>query len=364
MCLFYLSLQFGIAIFLIIGMLAANKQFDFLINFNLGYQDKNVISVEIPRFDEGRLERFETALKSIPGIQVFAANSGYNGTDFHYNEQRVKTRHIRVTDQFIPALGIELTQGRNFDPELGSDIENTAIINETLAKALGLTNPIGVQIPFDYGKFNNPTIIGVVKDFHFNSPKYQQKPLIMYQSPQYALQNVLIKLDNLQNTDAVYQIEKAWKVEYGPFPIELTWLSDYNDDQMAVEKSVKKIATTGSLIAVFLAALGLMSMVGTHINQRMKEISIRKISGASALDLYLQYSRKFGIWIVSGFLLGCAPAYYFVSEWLSNYPSKIDLSWELGLIALGVCTLVFVVTMILQMTKVVRANPVVFLKDE
>lgn len=361
---FYLTLQFGLAIFLIIGMLAATMQFNFLIDFDLGYQDENVISLNIPKFDEGRLERFETALQSIPGVELYAPNSGYNGTNFSYDENKISTKHIVVSDQFIPALDIEVIQGRNFDPDRATDVENSVIVNETLINMLNLADPIGAQIPFRYGDFENPTIVGVVKDFHFYSPKYEKMPLVMYQSPQYVLQNMLIKLDGRPGSDVIYQIEKSWKAEYAPFPLKLTWLEDYNKDQMAVEERVKRIATTGSLLAVFLAALGLMSMVGTHINQRMKEISIRKISGATAFNLYRHYAQKFAVWIVGGFVLGCAPAYYWVSEWLANYPSKIDLSWDLALIALGLCTLVFIITMILQLTNVVRANPVVFLRDE
>ena len=361
---YYLSLQFGLAIFLIVGMLAATRQFDFLIDFDLGYEDQNVITLDLPKTDDATLARFQVALQSIPGVLKLAPNSGYNGTDFRYNENRHETRHIVVSDQFIPALDIEVIQGRNFDSKLTMDINNSIIVNETLVKMLGLEDPIGQSIPFHYGEFKNPTIVGVVKDFHFFSPKYEKMPLVMYQSPQYAMHNMLIKLDATAGGDVVYQIEKAWQKEFSPYPAEIAWLDDYNRAEMAVEKRVKEIATTGSLIAVFLAALGLMSMVGTHINQRMKEISIRKITGASATSLFALFGKKFAGWIMVGFVLGCLPAYYFVADWLSNYPSKIELSWTFALVALGVCTLVFLITMLLQLTKVSRANPVVFLRDE
>lgn len=361
---FYLTLQFGLAIFLIIGMLAANRQFDFLIDFDLGYDDKDVITLDIPKDDGASLERLKSALIAMPGVQYFAPNSGYNGTDFTYNDNRVSTRHIVVNDQFIEALKIKVLQGRNFDPNLSTDVENAVIVNETFVKTLGLAEPLGMHIPFEYGEFKNPVIIGVVKDFHFFSPKYEKMPLVMYQSPQYVLHNMLIKLDPNTGSETIFNIEKAWKKEYSPYPISLTWLNDYNRNEMAIEQRVKRIATTGSLIAVFLAALGLMSMVGTHINQRMKEISIRKISGATATNLYLQFSKKYVWWILGGFLLGCLPAYYWVSEWLNNYPSKIDLSWDLAVVALIICTIIFVITMVAQLTRVATANPVTFLRDE
>ncbi|MEO9849539.1 MAG: FtsX-like permease family protein [Reichenbachiella sp.] len=361
---FYLTIQFGLAIFLIIGMLAATRQFDYLIDFDLGYEDENVVTLGVTNFDKERLERFEAALSAIPGVQRFASNSGYNGTDFVYQENRYSTRHIVVSPEFVPTLGIEILQGRNFDPDLATDINNSVIVNETLVKMLGLPDPLGTVLPFSYGEFKNPTIIGVVKDFHFYSPKYEKMPLVMYQSPQYVIQNILVKLDASAGSDPLYHIEKAWREAYDPYPFEVIWLNDHNEAEMAVEERVKKIATTGSLIAVFLAALGLMSMVGTHVNQRMKEISIRKISGASPAHLYGQYARKFAVWIVGGFVLGCLPAYYYVSEWLDDYPSRIELSWDFALIALGICTMVFVTTLVIQLTKVIRANPVVFLRDE
>lgn len=360
----YLSLQFSLAIFLIIGMLAANKQFDYLIDFDLGYEDEKVIQLNIPRNDESQLARFENKLQSIPAIKTFAPNSSYNGTDFVYEDVRFDTKHIVVTDQFIPTLGIKMTQGRNFDPKLTTDMTHGALVNESFVKMLGLTNPVGTEIPFSYGNFENPTIIGVVEDFHFYSPKYEKMPLIMYQSRQYQLQTMLIKLDDAATSDVLYQIDKAWKSEYAPYPIELEWLADYNADQMAVEKRVKKIATTGSMIAIFLAALGLLSLVGTYINQRMKEISIRKVSGATAVNLYVLYMKKFAAWIVVGFFAGCLPAYYFVYRWLENYPSKIALNWTFAFAALFICVVVFVVTTISQISKVARINPVVYLRDE
>ena len=360
----YLSLQFALAIFLIIGMLAANKQFDYLIDFDLGYDDEQVLVLNIPRFEEGRLERFENKLKSIPGIKSYAPNSSYNGTDFVFEEISFDTKHIVVTDQFLPTLGIQISQGRNFDPTLTTDLTHGAIVNESFVKMLGLQNPIGTQVPFAYGNFKNPTIIGVVEDFHFYSPKYEKMPLIMYQSPQYQLQTMLIKLEDAASSDVLYHIDRAWKSEYAPFPIELEWLADYNGDQMAVEQRVKKIATTGSMIAIFLAALGLLSLVGTYINQRMKEISIRKVSGATAVNLYVLYMRKFALWIGVGFFVGCLPAYYFVYKWLENYPTKIELNGTFGLLALIICIIVFVVTTISQVSKVAGVNPIVYLRDE
>lgn len=360
----YLTLQFGLAIFLIIGMLAANRQFDFLIDFDLGYDDRHVISLDIPGSDEASLQRFEAALSSMPGVQYFAPNSGYNGTDFVYNDNKVSTRHIVINDQFIEVLKIEVLMGRNFDPDLSTDIDNSVIVNETFVKTLGLEDPLGQHIPFEYGDFKNPVIIGVVKDFHFYSPKYEKMPLVMYQSPQYVLQNMLVKLEPTADSETIFNIEKAWKSEFSPYPSALTWLTDYNRNEMAVEQRVKKIATTGSLIAVFLAALGLMSMVGTHINQQMKEISIRKISGASTFNLYALFSGKYLGWIFGGFVLGGVPAYYWVAIWLDNYPSKIDLSWDMAILALFISAMVFVITMGIQLTRVAKANPVIFLRDE
>lgn len=360
---FLLATQFALAVCLVVGTLVANKQFNHLLNIDLGYDDSNVLVVDIPMYDEQVLERFIGDLKSLPGINNISPNSGFNGTNYRNQDIEFDTDHLRTTPEMFDILGLEFALGRNFDANSSFEKQNAIIVNETFIKRAQLKDPIGQTIPFDYGDLENPRIVGVIKDYHFESPKFNISPLVIYQSPQYVLQQLLIE------TDAAVQpmipiVEEVFKKHYDPLPYYSSILKEDNARALASESRIKKMATSGSTIAIILAGLGLLSMVGIMIKQRMKEVSIRKINGATPKSLYILFIKKFAPWILLGFTMGVSVAYHFGSSWLENYPLRVSFSWTFLLWSFLIAIAVFSITMLLQLGKIVFINPIHYLRDE
>ncbi len=357
-------LQVSITIFLIIGMLTTNRQLDHLLNFDLGYEDENVLALSIRDTSEQRLDQMKRELERLAFVQSVSSNSGYNGTDYQDGEINFSTSHLRTDEHFVDLLDIEVIAGRNFDIDIQGDRSGAVLVNETFVKRAKLDNPVGEVIPFQYGQLANPRIVGVVKDFHYAAIQTEVLPLVIYTAPEYMMQTMLIKLNPQAANQEIGQIEALWRKVYPTRPINYTYLEESNAADMQTETQIQRLARSGSLIAILLASLGLFGMVGTHVRQRLKEVSIRKVSGASPMDIYLLFSTKFGKWLISGFLVGAIPAVYFLNHWLNNYPERIKLSWEIPVLSVFICTMVFLTIITLLLLKVMSLNPAAHLKDE
>ncbi len=361
---FLVMLQVSLTIFLITGMLTVDRQLKHLVNFDLGYNDDNILQLSIRDTSDRRVDRLQEQLKQLPFVAQVSANSGYNGTDVVEEGRRIEVAHLRTDPEFLNLMGIELVAGRNFDANIQTDGRDAIIVNETFVKAAQLENPIGTQVPFDYGDLDGPRIIGVVKDYRMESPKTAIEPLVMYISPEYQYQNMLVQLQAGVSNQNLQQIEDLWREFYPRQPINYTWLDELNEGEMQTEAQIRQLSRAGSLTAIILASLGLFGIVGTHVRQRLKEISIRKVNGASPWDIYRLFSGKFGTWLFLGFVLGAIPAVYFLKNWLDNYPERIQLGLGTPLLSVLICGLVFLAIISLLLSRVIFVNPAVYLKDE
>lgn len=357
-------LQVSITIFLIIGMLTTNRQLEHLLNFDLGYEDKNVIALSIRDTSEQKLNQMKRGLERLAFVQSVSSNSGYNGTDYRDGEINFSTSHLRTDEDFVDLLKLEMVEGRNFDLEIQGDRSGAVLVNETFVKRAQLNKPVGEVIPFQYGDLANPRIIGVVRDFHYAALQTEIQPLVIYTSSEYMIQTMLIKLNPQASKQELSQIEELWRATYPTRPINYTYLEESNSAAMQTETQIQRLAGSGSLIAILLASLGLFGMVGTHVRQRLKEVSIRKVNGASPMDIYLLFSNKFGKWLISGFIIGTIPAIYFLNNWLNNYPERIHISWGIPMLSVFICGAVFLSIITVLLLKVMNLNPATHLKDE
>jgi putative ABC transport system permease protein len=280
------------------------------------------------------------------------------------NGEEISVRHLHTDESFVPLLGLKVLEGRNLNEKLASDRESACLINRTLADRLGFIDPVGRKIPFEYGDLKNPVVVGVLEDFYFQSPKYEKENLVVYLSPQYPFQEVLIKMPKEYSVAQITQIEHAFSEIYDPLPFDFNWVEDQNRQQYKAEIRIQRTAIIGTVIALILVMFGLISVLGTYIKQRMKEIVIRKINGSRPLDLFFLLIKRFSIWLILGFILGAWPAYYFLQVWLEGYPLRIDLGYEGALVGFGICFLVLLLTLSLHMQKVNRVNPVYYLNKD
>lgn len=356
--------QFAMAVFLITGMLTINKQLNYMINFDTGYNDVNIVTMTHPLSDQSEIIKFKNELKQISSIEAVTFSSSYNGTDLRLDDNStIDVRHARVDVDYLSTLKIPIVDGRNFDINQPSDFSSKIIINQALVDKLGLVNPVGQRIPFDYGDVQNPVILGVVPNYHYESLHSSVEPMLMYISPEYVMQTHMIKV-NKYDPAVIDQIEAVWKQNFAPNPFEFSMLEDDNNAAYELEASIRNISQAGALIAVVLSCLGLMGVVGTQVRRRLKEVSIRKVVGAAPNHIFALFSARFIGLVFIGFTIGLVLTYFFINAWLQEYTNRIDFSWDIGVLAVIITFAVAAITIISQLYKAMHLNPVTYLKEE
>lgn len=359
-----ITLQFAISAFLIAGMLTMNGQLNFLLNHDIGYSGDKLVRVFRPMVDPQLKEAFRNDLSTIAGVEHISIASGFNGTNYRdENDLRVDVRHARIDTEYLDALGIELVSGRNFDKDIPSDVTSAVIVNEAFIEKTGLENPIGKEIYFRYGEFEKPTIVGVVKNFNFESLRSGVDPLVMWMGNRLREYNTFIKLSDI-NQEKIEQIEAVHAKYFSPYPLSYAFVEDDISNQYALEANIKRIAQAGSVAAIFLSCLGLMGFVGNQIRQQMRDVSVRKVVGANGKHIFKLYLGKY-IWLlVIGTAVGLAVAISVMTDWLNNYTYKIDFGWLIGATAVVAVLSVAVLTVFSQLYRALRANPITYLKEE
>ncbi|MBO3699155.1 ABC transporter permease [Roseivirga sp. E12] len=359
-----ITLQFAISAFLIAGMLTMNGQLSFLLNHDLGYSGEKVVRVFRPITDTQTKESFKNDLLAISGVEDVTIASGFNGTNYKdQNDVRVDVRHARIDPDYIKTMGIELVAGRSFDKEISTDITGAVIVNEAFIEKTKLENPIGKQIYFNYGEFQKPTIVGVVKNFNFESLRSGVDPLVMWMGDRLLTYNTYIKFSGV-NQDKIAEIEAIHDRYFSPYPFSYRFVEDDIANRYALEASIRKIAQVGSAAAIFLSCLGLMGFVGNQIRQQMKDVSVRKVVGASGKQIFGLYLSKY-IWLLLiGTVVGLAIAISVMTDWLNNYTYKIDFGWTIGATAVIAVLSVAVLTVFSQLYRALKANPITYLKEE
>ncbi|MEP1033667.1 FtsX-like permease family protein [Ekhidna sp.] len=357
-----LGIQFVIATVLVAGMLTMNSQIQYLTTFDIKIDHENVIYVDYIPADESQITPFVYELSQMPEVASVAAISGYNGTRMK-SENQFDVRHLRIHNDLMNLLDIKILQGRNFNPKISSDASQAILVNESFVSKMGLENPIGEIVPFEYGDLKNPKIIGVVENYHFESAKNVVDPLVIYQNPAYPLQSVYFKLSEgtIFNQE---KFETIWAKHFDPFPFEFSFLEEAYMRAYQQEQRMMQLLATGCFVSIFLAAMGLLGIVGLQLNQRLKEISIRKVLGASSGNLYKVFTRKFLLIITIGLAGGLIIGNLLINKWLENYPYHVDFG--IGIIGFtAVITIaISLVAIISQVFKVVKTNPIQYLKDE
>ena len=357
-----LGVQFIIATVLVAGMLTMNKQIRYLTTFDTKVDFKDVVYMDYIPASENQITPFVHELSQMPEIASVAAISGYNGTRLK-GENQFDVRHLRIHNDLLSLLDIDIVQGRNFDPNSGSDGTQAILVNQAFVAKMGVENPIGEIVAFEYGDLKNPKIIGVVEDYHFESAKSVVDPLVIYQSPEYPLQSVYFKLSEGSNFSQE-KFEALWAKHFDPFPFEFSFLEDVYLNAYQQEKRIMQLLTTGCFVSIFLAAMGLLGVVGLQLNQRIKEISIRKVLGASAANLYQVFTKKFLLIITLGLTGGLLIGNVMITKWLEDYPYHVSFGFGIISVTIIITIAIALLAIVSQVFKVVKTNPVQYLKDE
>jgi len=369
------SLQYIISIILICCTLVVFSQLNLVKNFDLGFNQERVAVMYLQGQILKKSQIFKNKLLSVPGVVKAAGSSGMMGmgrneTYFQFEgfpeEDKQILPHMDVDEDFLDTFGMKLVAGRNFSRNFSTD-NKAVILNDTLVKQLGWENPIGktvkmtemenrefVQVPY--------TVIGVVSDFHFESLHQKIRGHILrYTDDSYRI-SVKIRPESIPTT--LDRIENIWKELEPKYPFNYSFLDDTFDRFYRTEQRLGEIFMAFTLIAIFIACLGLFGLASFSAEQRTKEVGIRKVLGASASRIVVLLSRDFTRWVILANVIAWPIAYVVMRRWLANFAYRINLNIWIFILSGMLALFIALLTVSLRTFKAASTNPADSLRYE
>jgi putative ABC transport system permease protein len=362
--------QFTACIILMVAAVTINRQMSFINNKDLGFDKEQVLVVNNEVFDETFIrnlrERLSTFSQTQPSILQFTAMMGsldgsYNDNGFRLNGQQHFRKVITVDFGFFEMLGLKFVAGRPFSREIASDTvreRRAIVVNETLFRMLGKSARLD-----EYNEALRGTIVGVVKDYHFETLSKKIEP------EEHALGNrfvtkFLFKIKGGQVPETIARIEKEYKAATGNYPFSYQFLDDTISKMYADDQRWQKIVATACFFALFIACMGLFGLSAIVAANRTKEIGIRKVLGAGVKDIFIQLSARFFTLVIVAIVVATPLAAWMMNRWLENFAYRIQLQWWMfagvGVMAVGIA----LVTVSFQVVKAAVVNPVESLRAE
>ncbi|PWK68290.1 putative ABC transport system permease protein [Mucilaginibacter oryzae] len=356
--------QFALASLLIIGSMAIFLQFRYLTSERLGYDDRDLITVDKFPLSRSEAALFKEQLMKDPGIVAVAVrNGGYlNNTVSVNGGQQVNISAVTIDDAYLPLLHIPIAAGRNFSAQYPSDQKQAALVNEAFVKETGWAQPLGQQVN-GFGNGGAYTVVGVVKDYH-------DKPLTEKIGPQLFTMNaadygmLYIKIRPGTETASVRSIGRVFRELFPLSPFIYTFKQDQNAQNYAAEARWKAIIFYSALLTIFISCIGLFGLSVLAVEKRLKEIGVRKVLGAPATNIVAILSAEFLKLILAALVIALPVAWLATSRWLQHYPYRIALSWWLFAAGGLLVILVALFTISFQSVKAALADPVKSLRAE
>lgn len=370
--------QFAISIVLIIGTIVAIRQLNLLQNEEVGFDQESVVMVPVIRSPMGKhYENFKnTVLKSprvlsVTGVEeIVGSKHQVNNYRFEGMEQSKPFPHFNVRHDFTRTMGIDLVAGRGYSYEFQTDDSLAIVVNETFVKNMHWKSPEeAVNKRFYYRGELKGKVVGVVKDYNFVSKHHPIAPLVITLNTHPGAFNlfikyVAIKVKSDQTKIAIADIENAWKQVMPARPFDYFYLDQRLGESYKAEKKLSTITIVFSGLAIFVACLGLFGLSTYAMEQRQKEIGIRKVLGISTPQIVFLLSKEFIVLIGLAFIFAIPTAYALIDEWLSSFAFRVSMEWWPFVVAGLVTFMIAMMTMAFHSLKAALINPAETLKYE
>ena len=362
--------QFSVSIILVVGSVAVYKQIGFISEKNLGFKKDNIIVVDQ---NEGIVQNY-SAIKNELQQQAFIKNIAFGGSNVFTipivttdpvwkgkpDNSSIKFKIFRCDEAFIPTMDIKLLAGRNFIE--GKDATNY-IVNRKALEVMGLDleNAIGAPLEMWPGKGQ---IVGITEDFHNGNLKFGIRPLILMYSENLGA-HYFIKLDGqLPLKESIVQIGSIFK-KYNPdYPFEFTFLDEIFAKEYQTENVIAKLSLSFTVIAILISCLGLFGLASFTAERRTKELGIRKIMGASVVDLIVMLYKDFTVLLFISLLIGLPIAWYFIADFLTDYAFHANINWSIYVFTAAFMLLITLLSIGYQSIMAAKTNPVNTLRNE
>lgn len=362
--------QFSISIILIIGTIVVNLQLRYLRSYNMGFDKENMIILPVYGKVGKNYETIKNELRNIPGVlSVTAGRSAPTGSNNIGTECRPNGPNnnfgafgIEVNSvdyDYMNHFGVKLVAGRYFSEDFPGDFPNAMVINEKMARSLGFKNAqdvLGKSYSIQLNDYK-PEIIGVVKDFNSNSLHNEITSQVFMTNPNW-FKEFIVKVKSANMPSTINSMKKVWTNFFPEYPFEYNFLDESIDKMYKSEEKYSKVISTFSVVALFIACLGLLGLASLVTEQRKKEIGIRKVQGASIRSIVQLISGDFMILVIVSNLIAWPIAYFFMNKWLGDFPFRIGISIWPFILAGGLAFFIAFLTVSVQALKVAVANPV------
>lgn len=362
-------LQFALAIFLIIGTLAINSQLNFLVKADLGYDSRNLVRINIPinKSSDNLPSLFKNELEGKTNIiSVAAKNGGRSISGVKTSSKNIIIENNRIDDQFLTTFKIPVIAGRNFSNSFPSDTSHAVIVNESFVKEAGWTirDAVGKSLESMQESKKALTIVGVIKDYHFISLKEKITPELFSMNPEFNYGEIWVKINPANTPKTLALLENTYKKLVPYFPYSYQFMDDINKKNYETEAKWKQIISISAGLFIFISCIGLLGLVMLSVEQRTKEIGIRKVLGAAISRIVMIIAKDF-LWLTTlAFVIAAPLGYWAIHKWLQDFAYRMDIGWQIfgiaGIVVIGVAML----TISVHAIKAALANPAKSLRTE
>jgi putative ABC transport system permease protein len=375
-----MTTQFCLSIILMVAAITIYKQNEFMLSHSIGNMSSDILAFKKQNWEvrfkynafrnramqDPLIKSVTASMEEPSGETVDALQVESPAIEKGPEEKRLYV--LSVEDNFLDFFKIPLVTGRDFSPFNPDRKGEDYILNETAVKNLGWTPEEAIGRSFSI-KFETPgifyggTVVGVVRDFNFNTDKHEIKPYVLFQKPIFYL-CFLVKVDSVRRNEAIADLKKIWEKELPDYPFQYEFIGDLYRSAYSKEISQAKMTGFFSILAVIIICFGLFSVTSVLIVRRTKEIGIRKVNGAKVIDVLIMLNSGFIKWVTIAFIIACPVAWYVMNKWIQNFVYRTEIKWwEFAVSGIAVLAIaLFTVT--IQCWRTSTRNPVESLRYE
>lgn len=368
--------QFAIACLLISSTFVVLRQINFLRNASLGFNKEQIVSIPVGHEVTGSyaLNQLRNRLAGNPNVVSITGTSinigrGLDGSSrrsrvgFTYKDREISSNWLRVDYDYLQTLGIKLLRGRDFRRQYTTDSSTAVIVTASFAKQLGEKEPVGTFFQIDSAGVKYQ-IIGLIPDFHLYALRDKINPVAMHLSQKTEVQYLMVRVAPQNMVSTLETLKHEWRHIAPKSEFQGSFLDENTDRWYKKEERLSQMFSLASGIAILLSCLGLFAIALLTIEQRTKEIGIRKVLGASVTSIVTLLSSDFLKLVLIAIVIATPLAWYAMNAWLQDFAYKVDMEWWIfagaGLLAIGIALL----TVSFQSIKAALMNPVKSLRSE
>ena len=367
---FLVVTQFCLSIIAIVGTLVVYQQLEYMRNKNLGYDKEQLIYLPLRGDTRQSYSVFkDQLLKDSRIIRITGARqrptafgSKISGVDWVGKDpdSQISLGYTSVDYDFVETMQIELKEGRPFSKNIVTDASNAFLVNEEVAYLMGGNSVIGKRLS---ALGIDGRIIGVMKNFHYQSVKNKIEPFILFVQPS-QVEYAIVRLQKGDLPSSLNFMKSTWLTLFPAYPFEYSFIDDDFAKAFRADQRMGTILKYTTIITIFIACLGLFGLAAFMAEKRTKEIGIRKTLGASVSGITVMLTKEFVKWVVMANIIALPIAYFLMDQWLQDYAYPITMDWRIFFMALSISIIIATLTVSYQSVKCALTNPIDSLKYE